>query len=629
MPAKWNNDHIRDLVIRTMVGEGARGDAQSMASVAHVLLNRAFSGHYGDPAVNGLTNTIKAPKQFSMWNSDIASSGKTISPNDPYYQWVGRIADAVVGGEVPDNTGGADHYYAPGGMPGGRAPPWAIGQTPTATIGGQHFYKLGLSASDATNFGHTSGGAIGAPAAAPSPAGGQFGPNDVYRNIPVKGEHGEDQIPMFLRWNPDPIGNDQKNFASLNPNIQRIIAQARTDNPNLSFVIGNGKRSAEDQDWAKSVGWSKVGSQDGGDAQTHMNGNAVDLWGLDKDGRVQMDPAQQAEISQAMKAAAAKLGVPVTWGGDWKGLKDAPHFEVQDGGAVAAGAEPPKYVAPLIPKSALPMGEGGGPTPFGIVREEPPNANAPAAQAQPVSATAPSGASLTPGAAARPSAGFTGPGSDKYSVISGMTTGTSHNPQLTTAANWGNLFGGAAPATATQPKPDTAQRVPLADTPQPPVRPDAPLPPERPAPPVDANHPLPWAAPQQGPPQPTPWEKATTDQNNPMPWPAAGPGRVPNWGPWHPGGSLTNPIINAPPSASAPPVLPSLSAHWGAATPNDPEDLSHKPWLNGAPASTPGGPSMGFPAQTNPFGAQQVSQLPGSMLSSAQNLIKMLFPPAG
>ena len=48
-----------------------------------------------------------------------------------------------------------------------------------------------------------------------------------------------------------------------------------------------------------------------------------------------------------------------------------------------------------------------------------------------------------------------------------LTTGTSHNPQLTTAANWGNLFGGAAPSASpasapaapapAQPTPDLAQ----------------------------------------------------------------------------------------------------------------------------------------------------------------------------
>ena len=74
-----------------------------------------------------------------------------------------------------------------------------------------------------------------------------------------------------------------------------------------------------------------------------------------------------------------------------------------------------------------------------------PNPNVASTNVQPATATAPGssgGKFAVPPAGL--SAGFVGPGSDKYSVISSMTTGTSHNPQLTTAANWGHL-GGATP----------------------------------------------------------------------------------------------------------------------------------------------------------------------------------------
>ena len=167
-----------------------------------------------------------------------------------------------------------------------------------------------------------------------------FGPNGVYSNIPRLDSRGRPQLPMFLRWNPDPVGNDATNLAALNPDMQKVIAQARADNPDLNFVIGNGKRSAQDQDQAKNWGWSRVGSQDGGDANVHMQGNAVDLWGVDSKGRVQFDPAQQKQISQAMQAAAQKLGVGVNWGGNWKSFKDAPHFELAGGGSAQASGAP-------------------------------------------------------------------------------------------------------------------------------------------------------------------------------------------------------------------------------------------------------------------------------------------------
>ena len=211
------------------------------------------------------------------------------------------------------------------------------------------------------------------------------------------------------------------------------------------------------------------------------------------------------------------------------------------------------------------MGEGGGPTPYGIVKETPttPNPNAPAAQAQPVAATAPAGAASTPGPAANPAAGFVGPGSDKVSLVKSITSGTSHNPQLTTAANWGNLFGGATPLTPPAAAPAAA--APAAPASAPTVPPGAPV-------------------------------------NQPPSSPMAS--ILPNWG-------ASTPLDANKIPAAAPPYMPGSG-------------------LNGEPAMTEGGPSMGFPAMTNPFGQpqpdQQVSMLPGSMLASAQDLIRRLFP---
>ena len=171
-------------------------------------------------------------------------------------------------------------------------------------------------------------------------ADGDYGPNNVYANVPPVGEHGEQQLPMFMRWNNDPVGNDATKLSQLNPAMQAIIGRARANNPNLNFVIGNGLRSAADQDWAKSVGWSKVGSGDGGDATVHMSGQAADLWGLDSQGRVQFDPGQQKQISLAMKTAAQQLGTPINWGGDFKSFKDAPHFELAGGATAQSSAAP-------------------------------------------------------------------------------------------------------------------------------------------------------------------------------------------------------------------------------------------------------------------------------------------------
>lgn len=59
----------------------------------------------------------------------------------------------------------------------------------------------------------------------------------------------------------------------------------------------------------------------------HITGHAVDLAAL-VDGRLRWDWPLYPRIAGAMKAAAAERGVALIWGGDWKSLKDGPHFEL-------------------------------------------------------------------------------------------------------------------------------------------------------------------------------------------------------------------------------------------------------------------------------------------------------------
>ena len=58
----------------------------------------------------------------------------------------------------------------------------------------------------------------------------------------------------------------------------------------------------------------------------HLTGHAVDLGAWV--GAVRWDWPLYHRIAEAMKAAAAELGVSIIWGGDWKTFKDGPHFEL-------------------------------------------------------------------------------------------------------------------------------------------------------------------------------------------------------------------------------------------------------------------------------------------------------------
>lgn len=56
---------------------------------------------------------------------------------DPMLEVCRRIACRATGGGLPDPTAGATHWHEMGELPG-----WAIGQVPTAEVGGLVFYRL-------------------------------------------------------------------------------------------------------------------------------------------------------------------------------------------------------------------------------------------------------------------------------------------------------------------------------------------------------------------------------------------------------------------------------------------------------------------------------------------------------
>ena len=55
--------------------------------------------------------------------------------------------------------------------------------------------------------------------------------------------------------------------------------------------------------------------------------HAIDLVAL-VGGSVRWDWPLYARLATAMKAAAADVGVPIEWGGDWRTFKDGPHFQL-------------------------------------------------------------------------------------------------------------------------------------------------------------------------------------------------------------------------------------------------------------------------------------------------------------
>lgn len=158
------------------------------------------------------------------------------------------------------------------------------------------------------------------------------GPNGVYANIPERDDRGRDQLAMFRAWNPDPIGNHERNLAAVKPALAAVVRKAEADNPGLRFVVGSGVRSEAEQRLAGLWGWSPWPAflPRNPQLRKHIEGEAVDLWPLDAASRVTFDPALQRRVAAAMKKAARDLGVRMLWGGEWASTrKDPPHFELR------------------------------------------------------------------------------------------------------------------------------------------------------------------------------------------------------------------------------------------------------------------------------------------------------------
>lgn len=110
----------------------------------------------------------------------------------------------------------------------------------------------------------------------------------------------------------------RRSLAGVHPDLVRVVVRAREL---AAFRVTEGLRDKARQARLVAEGKSKTM------ASRHLTGHAVDLVAL-VDGRASYVEAHMRALADAMKAAAAELGVPIEWGGDWKSFQDTPHFQL-------------------------------------------------------------------------------------------------------------------------------------------------------------------------------------------------------------------------------------------------------------------------------------------------------------
>lgn len=118
-------------------------------------------------------------------------------------------------------------------------------------------------------------------------------------------------------------------LAGVHPDLVEVVKLAilRTS---VDFTVVEGLRTPERQRELVAAGKSQT--QNGLHLrQADGYGHAVDLAPLVGGAIPWNDWARFKDLADVVKACAAKLGVPVEWGGDWKTLKDGPHFQLPRG----------------------------------------------------------------------------------------------------------------------------------------------------------------------------------------------------------------------------------------------------------------------------------------------------------
>jgi N-acetylmuramoyl-L-alanine amidase len=136
----------RIVLALTIWGESRSEPVEGQIAVACVVRNRLKKA--GQP-VKHWKDICLAPLQFSCFNPDdpnfekvqkAADMAMTALPTPELLQamW---IADGVIAGKVIDNTLGSTHYLT-SALFASKPPAWAMGQTPTVTIGHQVFLDV-------------------------------------------------------------------------------------------------------------------------------------------------------------------------------------------------------------------------------------------------------------------------------------------------------------------------------------------------------------------------------------------------------------------------------------------------------------------------------------------------------
>jgi hypothetical protein len=110
------------------------------------------------------------------------------------------------------------------------------------------------------------------------------------------------------------------NLVGVHADLQKIVRRALQLSV-VDFSVVEGVRSLARQRDLVAQGKSRTLRS------RHLTGHAVDLYPVSKAG-AEWQRADFAPVVDAMKRAAAELGLPLECGHDWKAFPDSPHHQL-------------------------------------------------------------------------------------------------------------------------------------------------------------------------------------------------------------------------------------------------------------------------------------------------------------
>lgn len=120
----------------------------------------------------------------------------------------------------------------------------------------------------------------------------------------------------------------RENLRGVHPDLV-AVAELALSRSSIDFMVIDGVRTKAEQRALVAKGASRTMNS------RHLTGHAMDIvpYGdFDGDGDIDGDDLFNwtiiHKLAPVIKQAAHDLGVPIEWGGDWRTIKDGPHWEL-------------------------------------------------------------------------------------------------------------------------------------------------------------------------------------------------------------------------------------------------------------------------------------------------------------